>query len=68
MKCMMRIANLTVKLSKRLSIEKRYLWMLITTLYLLSEKLCIFATRLCKLLIFKLDYFRGGEVRTDKQR
>ena len=41
--------------------------MLIATYYLLSGNLSIFATRLCKLLIINTGYFRGGEVKHNKQ-
>lgn len=42
---MILIANFTVKLSKRDKAGKRYLWILITTYYLLSKNWDIFATR-----------------------
>ena len=60
---MILIANSTVKLSKRDKARKRYLWILITTYYLLSKNWDIFATRCRILLIISKDYFRGGEVR-----
>ena len=52
----------TVKQSKRLKAGKLYLWILITTYYLLSKNWDIFATRRCISLIINTDYFRGGEV------
>ena len=63
---MILMANFTVKQSKRRKVEKRYLWMLIPTYNLLSKNWDIFATRCRILLIISKDYFRGGEVRTDK--
>ncbi len=60
---MILIANNTVKLSKRDKAGKQYLWILITTYYLLSKNWDIFATRRRILLIINMDYFRGGEVR-----
>ena len=65
---MILIANFTVKQSKRRKVEKRYLWMLIATHYLLLKNWDIFATRCCILLIFNPNYFRGGEVIADKQQ
>ena len=59
---MILIANFTVKQSKRRKVEKRYLWMLIPTYYLLSKNWDIFATRCRILLIISKDYFRGGQV------
>ena len=60
---MILIANSIVKQSKRQKAGKLYLWILITTYYLLSKNWDIFATRCCILLIFNHNYFRGGEVR-----
>jgi len=54
---MILIANNTVKLSKRDKAGKQYLWILITTYYLLSKNWDIFATRRCILLIFNHNYF-----------
>ena len=54
---MILIANSTVKQSKRDKAGKRYLWILITTYYLLSKNWDIFATRFCILLIINTDYF-----------
>ena len=65
---MILIANSIVKQSKRQKAGKLYLWILITTYYLLSKNWDIFATRCCILLIFNHNYFRGGEVRADKKR
>ena len=59
---MILMANFTVKQSKRRKVEKRYLWMLIATHYLLLKNWDIFATRHRILLIINIDYFRGGEV------
>ena len=59
---MILMANVTVKLSKRLNARKRYLWILITTYYLLSKNWEIFATRRRISLIINTDYFRGGKV------
>ena len=42
--------------------QKRHLWMLIPTYYLLSKNWDIFATRCCILLIFNPNYFRGGKI------
>ena len=60
---MILIANSIVKQSKRQKAGKLYLWILITTYYLLSKNWDIFATHCCILLIFNHNYFRGGEVR-----
>ena len=60
---MILIANNTVKLSKRDKAGKQYLWILITTYYLLSKNWDIFATRRCISLIINTDYFRGGQMR-----
>ena len=60
---MILIANSIVKQSKRQKAGKLYLWILITTYYLLSKNWDIFATRCCILLIFNHNYFRGGQVR-----
>ena len=60
---MILIANSIVKQSKRQKAGKLYLWILITTYYLLSKNWDIFATRCCILLIFNHNYFRGGKVR-----
>ena len=49
---MILIANSIVKQSKRQKAGKLYLWILITTYYLLSKNWDIFATRCCILLIF----------------
>ena len=54
---MILIANNTVKLSKRGKAGKQYLWILITTYYLLSKNCDIFATRCCILLIYNPNYF-----------
>lgn len=59
---MILIANSIVKQSKRQKAGKLYLWILITTYYLLSKNWDIFATRRCISLIINTDYFRGGEV------
>lgn len=59
---MILIANNTVKLSKRDKAGKQYLWILITTYYLLSKNWDVFATRRRISLIINMDYFRGGEV------
>ena len=59
---MILMANFTVKQSKRRKVEKRYLWMLIPTYYLLSKNWDIFATRRRILLEINKNYFRGGEV------
>ena len=42
--------------------QKRYLWMLIPTYYLLSKICDIFATRRRILLKINKNYFRGGQV------
>ena len=60
---MILIANSIVKQSKRQKAGKLYLWILITTYYLLSKNWDIFATRCCILLIFNHNYFRGGQMR-----
>ena len=60
---MIQIANSTVKLSKRDKSGKQYLWILITTYYLLSKNWDIFATRRRISLIINTDYFRGGQMR-----
>ena len=60
---MILIANNTVKLSKRDKAGKQYLWILITTYYLLSKNWDIFATRCRISLIINTDYFRGGQVK-----
>lgn len=54
------IANVTVKLSKRLKARKQYLWILIAMYYLLSKNWVIFATRCRISLIINIDYLRGG--------
>ena len=54
---MILIANSIVKQSKRQKAGKQYLWILITTYYLLSKNWDIFATRCCILLIFNHNYF-----------
>lgn len=59
---MILMANFTVKQSKRRKVEKRYLWMLIPTYYLLSKIWDIFATRRRILLEINKNYFRGGKV------
>ncbi len=59
---MILIANSIVKQSKRQKAGKLYLWILITTYYLLSKNWDIFATRCCILLIFNHNYFRGGQI------
>ena len=59
---MILIANCTVKQSKQLKAGKQYLWILITTYYLLSKNWDIFATRRRISLIINTDYFRGGQV------
>ena len=59
---MILIANSIVKQSKRQKAGKLYLWILITTYYLLSKNWDIFATRCCILLIFNHNYFRGGQM------
>ena len=59
---MILIANNTVKLSKRDKAGKQYLWILITTYYLLSKNWDIFATRCRISLIINTDYFRGGQI------
>ena len=55
-------ANSIVKQSKRQKAGKLYLWILITTYYLLSKNWDIFATRCRISLIINIDYLRGGEV------
>lgn len=53
---MILMANFTVKQSKRRKVEKQYLWILITTYYLLSKNWDIFATRRRISLIINTDY------------
>ena len=65
---MILIANSIVKQSKRQKAGKLYLWILITTYYLLSKNWDIFATRCCILLIFNHNYFRGGEVTKERRQ
>ena len=54
---MILIANSIVKQSKRQKAGKLYLWILITTYYLLSKNWDIFATRRRISLIINMDYF-----------